>query len=490
MFRSQDYNAFLFACNQLFDKVESTKPVASRHTSAEIYVVCLGYKAPKKIDPRLLDPKYLFKQVEDDEAPVINVLRQNLKKPRSRSGYGEEGAAAAYKTCTALAFLESEKPVELLGTYGSIEFGGEESEAINNHKKTTQEIKDLCSDLHVIGKRDFKTLLKWRLSLRKEVVEAAPKDQTEKGVDEEEKEEEDPEEKLLEEMADIQDSDYKRMRRLKKKKQMLKAKLKQRTMGTAEDGGFVPDADTSLFSLGAIATRKELDGLEAMGDDVDAEDEEEEPDVEEQDEYADLEEGERYDALVEENLDALYTEYQEMKTARSRRAKKARFEEGGELFEGDVEVMEGDDEEEEEQGDKNPLLVDMEEDDEKPVVDVQKQWFSQPIFQRALGMDKTALQAKSKGLANRDMLAVPRQPKQIKPSPKSGQWQGDMLEDDEDEDDKEINQFEVVPTQDDPAAMEDYDSEDDDSDDSVDEGYDRYECTCLPVGFLGRSSKQ
>ena len=51
----------MYAFNQLFGKVEATKPAASRNTSAEIFVVCLGFKAPSKIDPRLLDPKHLFK---------------------------------------------------------------------------------------------------------------------------------------------------------------------------------------------------------------------------------------------------------------------------------------------------------------------------------------------------------------------------------------------------------------------------------------------
>lgn len=54
---------------QLFEKVEVTKPVASRATSAEIYVVGLKYRAPGKIDPRLLDSRHLFQEVE--EAPKV-----------------------------------------------------------------------------------------------------------------------------------------------------------------------------------------------------------------------------------------------------------------------------------------------------------------------------------------------------------------------------------------------------------------------------------
>jgi AdoMet-dependent rRNA methyltransferase SPB1 len=70
VFRSKDYHSLLYICNQLFNKCESSKPASSRSQSAEIFIVCQGYKAPDVIDPKFLDPKYALADVEknsDDE---------------------------------------------------------------------------------------------------------------------------------------------------------------------------------------------------------------------------------------------------------------------------------------------------------------------------------------------------------------------------------------------------------------------------------------
>ena len=46
---------------QLFEDVQTMKPNSSRSQSSEIFVVCLKYTAPHKIDPKLLDPNHVFK---------------------------------------------------------------------------------------------------------------------------------------------------------------------------------------------------------------------------------------------------------------------------------------------------------------------------------------------------------------------------------------------------------------------------------------------
>ena len=126
VFRSTEYHALLYSMQQLFTKVESTKPVASRGTSAEIYVVCSGFLAPKKVDNRLLDPRHLFAEYEGPKQ-AIDVL-SHAKRPRNRSGY-EDGVSSLYKETPVETFILCDKPAELLGQFhaflldASVRFG-------------------------------------------------------------------------------------------------------------------------------------------------------------------------------------------------------------------------------------------------------------------------------------------------------------------------------------------------------------------------------
>ncbi len=93
-----------------------------------------------------------------------------------------------------------------------------------SHAATDAEVKLLCKDLQVLGRSEFKQLLRWRLLVKKDVqrqaaaakaaakaVEAAADgeagsgEESGSGSDKEVDEDEDPEEKLLREMGEVKD---------------------------------------------------------------------------------------------------------------------------------------------------------------------------------------------------------------------------------------------------------------------------------------------
>ena len=120
VFRSQDYNALLYVLKQFFKKIDVTKPTASRDTSAEIYVYCADFLNPKKIDPRLLDPAFVFKQIETSEskAPLELRSKKTSGKQRHREGYDTE-SSILYKETSVADFIDSNTPVEMLGIYNT-----------------------------------------------------------------------------------------------------------------------------------------------------------------------------------------------------------------------------------------------------------------------------------------------------------------------------------------------------------------------------------
>ena len=60
--------------------MNAVKPHSSRSESAEIFVVCEKYVAPDHLDPKLLDPKYVFKDVSGEPVNAINLVHPEKKQ--------------------------------------------------------------------------------------------------------------------------------------------------------------------------------------------------------------------------------------------------------------------------------------------------------------------------------------------------------------------------------------------------------------------------
>eukprot|EP01090_Pellita_catalonica_P019432 TRINITY_DN6613_c0_g1_i1.p1 TRINITY_DN6613_c0_g1~~TRINITY_DN6613_c0_g1_i1.p1 ORF type:complete len:799 (+),score=214.64 TRINITY_DN6613_c0_g1_i1:212-2398(+) len=254
VFRSSDYNSLLYVFNRLFKRVHSTKPPASRNTSAEIYVICTGFLKPKKIDPRLLSSKYIFSMLNSAPAATsINILKQNpKKKPRHRDGY-EDGVNILFKQDSVANFIASDDPIGILSRNNVLDFDAD-SEIYLHHPLTTEEIKACCADLKVLGKGDFRNLLKWQKTLKalKEKNEAEAKEEPNVTV----------EPLSLEQQEDLIDKELGgRLARVKQEKLRTKKKKKKRRerekkrlefgLGVLPSEEFVQE-DEELFALKEI----------------------------------------------------------------------------------------------------------------------------------------------------------------------------------------------------------------------------------------------
>lgn len=221
----------------------------------------------------------------------------------------EEGTSLVHKGGLAAAFIKTDSPVEFLGTYTSLAFSGPEGQRLLAHPATDAEVRALCEDLKVLGKREFKALLKWRIAVRQQdkeeqgpaEEEAKPKEEEEEGADSEREEA-----GVLGEMAELRAV----MEAKKKKARKVAAKKKEKARARTATGmsldalgeGEGVYADEELFALGSIKSGKGLakvvpDDEEGAGEGG----EEDEMDTEEgADEGAADEDGEEEDDLDED----------------------------------------------------------------------------------------------------------------------------------------------------------------------------------------------
>ncbi|SCW02993.1 LAFE_0G00584g1_1 [Lachancea fermentati] len=330
VFRSKDYNKLIWVFQQLFEKVEATKPPASRNVSAEIFVVCKGFKAPKKLDSRLLDPKEVFEELPDGPQNMEAKVYNPEKKTRKREGYAE-GDYLLYHDKPIMEFVKSDDPITMLGELNkfTVDDSDHEWKIIKKLKQTTPEFLICIEDLKVLGKKDFKMILRWRKAARELL-----------GIDEEEKRDEvevatlTEEEQIQKELQEMQEKQRLNEKREKRRKNEMKQKeltRMQMNMLTPMDIG-VESAELgreSLFNLKtaektgilnklAKGKRRMIFSEHELAEDNDVHIDDDAP-LTDRDPLAEADE-------LESQLDAMYQNYKEQKSERDAkfRAKQAR----------------------------------------------------------------------------------------------------------------------------------------------------------------------
>ena len=312
--------------------------------------------------------------------------------------------------------------------------------AINKLPETTQEIRNCCADLKVLGRKDFKLLLKWRLRVRDIFQFPSTKSASEHAVDEEvvESGPMDEELKIQQELQDMKDRDNskkKRERRRgneKKQKEIVRMQLHMMApteigmeeQGIREEGGMFKlktiDQTDALHRLskgkmvmlsGAEARRSEDASNNMPGGVEDDTDEEEDQ--------------------LERELDHMYDSYRERRaeTDAKYRAKRARMEHHDEEWEGvsgsseaansDVENLEEDSSEDDsghEHGHVMPtsLIRDLDSCSETTggLSKRARNFFSQDIFQNIPGLldaDPGDREKQKKGVEAREANSEARQ---------------------------------------------------------------------------------
>ncbi|XP_012822456.1 pre-rRNA 2'-O-ribose RNA methyltransferase FTSJ3 isoform X2 [Xenopus tropicalis] len=273
IFRSSDYQSLLWILQQFFKKVNSTKPQASRSESAEIFVVCQGFLAPDKIDTRFFDPKFAFKDVDGPVQTVSQLLSH--KKPKAE-GYAAT-SLSLYHRASLVDFLTVENPVDFLSKTSEIILDDTEFE---RHPATTNDIRECCRDIKVLGRKELRLLLSWRSKLRRHLarkLKAASKETEKKTIlssDEGEGQEpigekdyDQEDEELHRKLAEVKAEELSTLKR--KKKRLLKAQRQQRErielkmdlpgVSIADEG------ETGMFSLHSIGKNELLQTL-SQGD--------------------------------------------------------------------------------------------------------------------------------------------------------------------------------------------------------------------------------
>lgn len=267
------------------------------------------------------------------------------KKHRHRDGY-EDGDYTMHKKLDVMEFVRSQDPITTLGSYNQFTWDSEEAKELLKRDITTEDVKVNTEDLKVLGKSDFKTLLKWRATLREEYkMDKKEEEKAKAALIEEEPLDED---ELLEaELANLTKEEAAKKKRERRKANEKKMKLIQRmqlnmiipTDIALEDGGV---ADEEIFNIKKINKDDSLAKLHSgdmsMADEFADDDDNNDIKVDknlrgrvremdmEMDENMDSDE--EYERDLEQQMDEAYSRYKQSRAERDAkfRAKQVRNE--------------------------------------------------------------------------------------------------------------------------------------------------------------------
>lgn len=236
--------------------------------------MCQYYIAPDKLDSKFFDAKYVFSELEIEPTNKSNFLQPEKKKKPKAEGYPENDYTL-YHQLSAKEFIACENAIEALQNASEIVI---DDEVINNHEKTTKEVRECCKDIKVLGRKDLKLLLSWWKSL-KETQEKEKEDKVENETTPTSEavsleEQEDLEDVAIEKyIVEVKETEAKELKRKKKKAAKERNKLNERLnlkMIHKNDEGPKLDAD-DMFKLDQIQTYQQLEQITDQTPDVVAE---------------------------------------------------------------------------------------------------------------------------------------------------------------------------------------------------------------------------
>ncbi|XP_038056002.1 pre-rRNA 2'-O-ribose RNA methyltransferase FTSJ3-like [Patiria miniata] len=386
LFRSKDYQPIMWVLNQLFKKVHATKPQASRSESAEIFVVCQGYAAPDKIDPKFFDPRAIFTEVAMETKKKYAILADPNKPRKAKAEGYEEGDYLQHTVVKASDFIATDTPVELLNSASELVI---DDPSIANHHLTTQELRHCCKDIKVLGRKEIRMLLNWQKKLAKEAEnraeaerkaaeEAAGKGEAKDGEADDEADSEDELEEINKQLEEAKEEEKTALKRKRKDQLKMRKKLRERLQkAMAMTTGQNDTAETvSLFALQNMKNKQQLQAISQDESEIVDKAAQEQEDHDSEIEALMNEASSDSDSDLPSELDSDEAEILMEERLAKRRKKGGGSDDDDDDENSDVDF--GDDDEEEK---RNPLMVDLDTADQNTRSQRRTDmWFNKPIF--------------------------------------------------------------------------------------------------------------